>query len=215
MTAVIVTGCPRSGTSIAGEVIALAGDAHYHFEPELLRRRGEPWLHDWAVTAATGRHVLKSPLAAQFAEAMLGHLPDLHLVWMDRDWRDVVASIWTAHPEKSFDECVSYPLGYAGLRAALGEHPRIWDQRLEDLIDMPCVTVTEYCRQFGWPLHQRALHKIMRRVSDDTSGYHAAGQDRHFTPHAKRIGRWRELPADQRARIEEYAWELPVMKPRL
>lgn len=222
----LVTGCPRSGTSIMGEVLALAGDAEVVFEPAELRAAADA---QWFRDLGPGRWVVKAPFASPWVPRLLAELPELQVVFMLRDWRDVVASLWAARqqeiarapvsPEIGIEFALAVePLSLAACRqiiydhqAAVDgfEHSRFRFQEYEDLVDMPCITVQNLLAELGWQLHPEALHRIIQMVGSSTSGYEARGQAKHYVPHCQRVGRWRELPEPERSALEAMVWDPP------
>lgn len=214
---VLVTGCPRSGTTIVGECIAQAPGARYLFEPLSLRGEHVEAVAEWFRRTPSGRWVVKAPFLVFDASQLLLRVPDLRVVVVERDWRDTVASLWAGrqreaargHEPWDLQRCLRQVQHARLATAPMHGDPRVQFAPFESFVGWPGSYAWATWEWLGWarPGAATSIKRVQASVSNSTSGYHAKRQDTHYMPHRWRIGRWQELPEPQRTRLEEMEWE--------
>ncbi len=215
MRVAVVTGCPRSGTSIMGECLTFsASQPVLWFEPEELRGLPRDILaHRLRALHQSRRHVVKAPFLGVFTEEILHDVPDLAVVYMVRDWRDTVASIWEARQLEgqpmSLGQCMAHLQTHRRAVANL-EDERFHVVRFEQLLARPRTTLQDLWSALGW--RPGDTNAVVRRVTHTPGENEAWGQHRLAVPHRRRVGRWQELPEPQRSQLEEMEWAPPPMK---
>lgn len=213
----LVTGCPRSGTSIIGECVAQAPGARYLFEPPALRNCYPHELAEWFRASPPGRRVIKAPFLVYRAQELLSLVPDLSIIVVEREWRDTVASLWAGrqreaergHRPWELERCLDHVKWARRAVHPLRGDPRVQFAPFEQFVLWPGTYVESTWEWLGWdrPRDSAAVIRVQDSVSNRTEGYHAQGQSAHYVPHQSRIGRWKELPEPQRSRLEEMTWE--------
>lgn len=203
--ALLVTGCPRSGTSIVGEVLAAPPKHELLFEPSTMRRPGFGWQAWYEGLPEQRFAIVKAPFLWPRVVEVLEALPEMRVVWAARDARDVAASLWRGRQKEgkpwSIEGCFAY--AQAVRRAEYG-YARAYPWRFSaldygGLIEDPADEIGRALGCLGFvALPQEIGFAAKRLVTNDASGYQAAGQ-RHLA-HRKgtHLGHWQTLPEPQR-----------------
>lgn len=220
---VLILGCPRSGTSIVGELFEIMPFYRYHFEPAVTRLRVGP--------PGTGPVAAKNPvtfvppddpteddsiaartpgLACDLASVRA--LLDPVVIWVVRDPVDTVASLgpglssgWGHGPRPPWwQEALGWDVTRRAAsfwvwinQSGFGAVPDALVVRFEELISDTATTVGRIWDHVGFTSHPELLGQYERMVGDERA-YQAAYQDRWADPSASRsrIGRGRrDLPA--------------------
>lgn len=212
---ILVDGCPRSGTSITGELL--------RDHPNCLRYAFEEWWPFSGVSLATPDTVAKTP---KHQDAPLGlaydidSLPDGPVIWVIRHPLDTICSLRPVMEERWAYRPIPDPpvtwwergarlwalingIGYARLSTRRPDHISV---RYEDLIANPHATARRILDYVGWP-YDDTSEAWANRVSDSPEdGGHADFQtfwSERGPKHDIRVGRWKhELTPKQVADIE-------------
>lgn len=204
--ALLVTGCPRSGTSIVGEVLAAPPKHNLLFEPAEMREPGFDWA-DWYARLPGWRFaIVKAPFLWPRVTEVLEALPDMRVIWVARNARDVAASIWRAKGGAwSIEGCYAYARMVQ--RAEYG-YVHAYPQRVSpldyvSLIDDPEAEIGRALAALGHAWQPKEIGFAAKSlVTNDASGYQARGQ-RHFSHReGTHLGHWETLPDRQREYLQ-------------
>lgn len=207
---ILIEGCPRSGTSIVGELL--------RDHPACSRYAYEEWEPFSGVPLDAPGTVAKQPRHFTPADGLGSDPTDLPAgptIWVVRHPLDAIASLrpimkrrWAAWPPPPTGWVAKDWMGRAallwlhqndtGYQTALDTRGAPVLVRLEDVIADPSAQAARILAHLDWP-HARTVDVWVARVSDDPTRSPAAHQDFWYRPHDHRVGRWDEELTDTQA----------------
>lgn len=209
---VLLFGCPRSGTSILGELFEHIPGYQFYFEPSLTRvQRLDHGSWDWALKNPIGPQPWTPGMACDLDD-LFAAVPDPVSVFIVRHPLDAVCSLrpgmalgWNHGPPPPGSDNITDPLRRA---TAIWNwvnnegHTNLTERQVPLLVtfealvndsDTEITRILEHCKI---PV-PATIGRYTSLISDRTGGYEAKHQDRWVTEdHDRRVGRWRNQITD-------------------
>lgn len=202
---VLLFGCPRSGTTILGELFEHINGWQFYLEPTVARvklLKHQRW--NWAVKNPIGEQPWTPGLPCDLDD-LLASVPDPQIVFIIRHPLDTICSLrpgMTAGWEHG-------PIPPDAPKDPLERSAAVWEWvnhdgydnicqrqepyviRFEDLVRAPQLQTVRLINHLGIEITAVQLAEYASLIEDRTGGYEAKHQDRYVTDdHTHRIGRW-------------------------
>jgi hypothetical protein len=158
----IVGSSPRSGTTLLFELISACFD---------IQKVGD---HEVSLFSAprtiTGPYASKKPTDLIHAARVLRWDPQLHVIYMQRDPRDVIVSEHGSRPGEYWCDFDVWRRNQA-LRHKIGNHPRVYECRYEALVREPDAEQERIAESFSFlnPLHSFSEFERVCHTTDSAN----------------------------------------------
>jgi hypothetical protein len=189
-----IVGCsPRSGTTLMQEMMVACFSIDHHCAHERSLFLEEP--------GKAGITCTKQPREVIYAEIALRINPDLHVIYITRDPRDVVVSRHAKQPDKYFVSA-SFYLRAERCAGRLLNHPRFIVVRYEDLVCAPDTVQARIAERLPFLTIKHRFSEFHLHAAVSRNSARALNGVRPPDPGS--IGKWRENRARVAAQVKKY-----------
>ena len=189
-----ITGCRRSGTTLLFEMLAACCETN-------VSPIHEQSLFDCPHIPRDQTYLSKKPSDITHAYRVFLRNPNLHLIYIQRDPRDVITS---RHPTRSDIYYASFSRWQRYQQAAqqFEGHPRFLKVRYESLVTHPNEVQQEILQQFNFLVTQHTFEAFHERANPSKQAEISLNGLRAVNPNS--IGNWRQHLPRIKFQSEQY-----------
>ncbi len=181
MQRIHIVGCgPRSGTTLLAEAMIACFEIDLYAQHEA---------HIWSWPSRYANIFLtKAPIDIIFVEQVLRVMPNLHVIYMLRDPRDMIVSTHGNAPDRYWAS-LTYWKTYTPYGRRLQAHPRFITVRYEDLVTAPNEIQSYLMKRMPFLVRRELFSRYHELSRPSSASMKALGSLRPIS--SSSIGNWR------------------------